>query len=68
MRFETVVSRVCSRTSRIRFGHRSSGTRWIKSVGPSTYQLGGTFGDGKGQPGQANAVSRMDAPRVDSVT
>jgi TldD protein len=25
--------------------------------GPSTYQLGGTFGDGKGQPGQANAVS-----------
>ncbi len=25
--------------------------------GKSTYQLGGTFNDGKGQPGQANAVS-----------
>jgi TldD protein len=25
--------------------------------GPSTYQLGGTFNDGKGQPGQSNAVS-----------
>jgi TldD protein len=25
--------------------------------GQATYQLGGSFGDGKGQPGQANAVS-----------
>jgi len=25
--------------------------------GPSTYQLGGTFNDGKGQPSQSNAVS-----------
>jgi TldD protein len=25
--------------------------------GPSTYYLGATFGDAKGQPGQSNAVS-----------
>jgi TldD protein len=25
--------------------------------GPETYELGGSFGDGKGEPGQANAVS-----------
>ncbi len=25
--------------------------------GPATYQLGGSFGDGKGEPGQSNAVS-----------
>jgi len=25
--------------------------------GPATYQLGGTFSDGKGEPGQSNAVS-----------
>jgi len=37
--------------------------------GPSTYQLGGTFGDGKGQPGQANAVSHgCPATRFRDVT
>lgn len=37
--------------------------------GPSTYQLGGTFGDGKGQPGQANAVSHgCPASRFRDVT
>jgi TldD protein len=37
--------------------------------GPSTYQLGGTFGDGKGQPGQANAVSHgCPASRFRGVT
>jgi TldD protein len=25
--------------------------------GPATYQLGGSFNDGKGEPGQSNAVS-----------
>jgi TldD protein len=25
--------------------------------GPSTYEMGGSFYDGKGQPGQVNAVS-----------
>jgi TldD protein len=25
--------------------------------GPATYQLGGSFGDGKGEPAQSNAVS-----------
>ena len=37
--------------------------------GPSTYRLGGTFGDGKGQPGQANAVSHgCPAARFRDVT
>ncbi len=37
--------------------------------GPSTYQLGGPFGDGKGQPGQANAVSHgCPASRFRDVT
>jgi TldD protein len=37
--------------------------------GPSTYQLGGTFGDGKGQPGQSNAVSHgCPASRFRDVT
>ncbi len=37
--------------------------------GPSTYELGGTFGDGKGQPGQANAVSHgCPATRFRDVT
>ncbi|MDA0312718.1 MAG: TldD/PmbA family protein [Gemmatimonadetes bacterium] len=37
--------------------------------GPSTYELGGTFGDGKGQPGQANAVSHgCPASRFRDVT
>ena len=37
--------------------------------GPSTYALGGTFGDGKGQPGQANAVSHgCPASRFRDVT
>jgi TldD protein len=30
--------------------------------GPSTYELGGTFFDGKGQPSQANAVSHGSPP------
>jgi TldD protein len=30
--------------------------------GPSTYQLGGTFNDGKGQPSQSNAVSHGCPP------
>ncbi|MDQ3606013.1 MAG: TldD/PmbA family protein [Gemmatimonadota bacterium] len=30
--------------------------------GPSTYELGGTFSDGKGQPSQANAVSHGCVP------
>jgi TldD protein len=25
--------------------------------GPSTYEFGGTFGDGKGQPAQSNSIS-----------
>ena len=37
--------------------------------GPSTYQLGGTFNDGKGQPGQSNAVSHgCPASRFRNVT
>jgi TldD protein len=37
--------------------------------GPSTYQLGGTFNDGKGQPGQSNAVSHgCPASRFRDVT
>ena len=37
--------------------------------GPSTYQLGGTFGDAKGQPGQSNAVSHgCPASRFRNVT
>ncbi len=37
--------------------------------GPSTYELGGTFSDGKGQPGQANAVSHgCPATRFRDVT
>ncbi len=37
--------------------------------GPSTYMLGGTFGDGKGQPGQSNAVSHgCPATRFRDVT
>jgi TldD protein len=30
--------------------------------GPSSYELGGTFNDGKGQPGQSNAVSHGCPP------
>lgn len=30
--------------------------------GKSTYQLGGTFNDGKGQPSQSNAVSHGCVP------
>ncbi len=30
--------------------------------GPGTYRLGGSFGDGKGQPGQSNAVSHGCPP------
>ena len=30
--------------------------------GKSSYMLGGTFNDGKGQPGQANAVSHGCPP------
>ncbi|MBA3853796.1 MAG: TldD/PmbA family protein, partial [Gemmatimonas sp.] len=30
--------------------------------GKSSYELGGTFNDGKGQPGQANAVSHGCPP------
>ena len=41
-------------TSRTR---RSSGSRATCSGGKSTYELGGAFNDGKGQPGQSNAVS-----------
>ncbi len=32
--------------------------------GPSSYELGGTFNDGKGQPGQSNAVSHGCPPCV----
>lgn len=30
--------------------------------GPATYQLGGSFNDGKGEPGQSNAVSHGCPP------
>jgi TldD protein len=30
--------------------------------GPSTYAVGGTFNDGKGQPAQSNAVSHGCPP------
>jgi TldD protein len=30
--------------------------------GKSSYELGGTFNDGKGQPGQSNAVSHGCPP------
>ena len=39
-----------------------SGAFAINEVGPGTYRLGGTFGDGKGQPHQSNSVSHGCPP------
>ena len=56
-RSRTARSPACSRTSPTRSTPRSSGTPASAYATRSDYRLGGSFFDGKGQPGQVSAVS-----------
>ena len=42
------------------------GTAWDMIGGEKSYWLGGSFGDGKGEPGQSNSVSTARFPRASS--